>query len=121
MLFGLGGVVAVDRDIEKMGPSHSFVHHELGRDCRHLTRLQGCRTDNRSRRSTSLDDLDRDLSFGDLQRLVAHVFDSKDRAHRFVVYDTPEINSLSIDGEPRARRLTRTASLAHHLKEENSQ
>lgn len=121
MLFGLGGVVAADRDVEEMGSAHSIVHHELGRDGRRLTGLQGCRTDNRRRRSTSLDHLDRDLSLGDFQRLVADVFESKDRAHGFVVHDTPKVNPLTIDGEPGAGRPTRTASFTYHLKREYAQ
>ena len=95
-LIGLVGVVIGDMDSKVMWPAHIAVHHELHRQYRRFTWLEGHRTDGRYRRSTPLAHFDI-RRLGKTQRLVADVLQFKRSRDGFSQFYVSKIDLLLID------------------------
>jgi len=65
-------VIGLKIESEIVHAAHVSVHHKLNRKCGGFTGFECHRTDDRSRRSTPLDDLD-SWRLGKLKHLVANV------------------------------------------------
>jgi len=101
MLFTLNRIVGLQRHVKQVLAIHALVHHELSRDGRALTGLQGRRTDDGLRRSATLDHAHRR---GRIQHqwLIAGVLHFEFGAHGLVKGLTSQVNAFRIQREARA-------------------